>query len=149
MDWIIEIFTNKYLVTALSSWIIAQIFKLILHWIAYKKIDLERLHGDGGMPSGHSATVMALATMCGLDCGFNSAVFAVAGIFAMVVCHDAMGVRRETGKHAEALNKLMKQVGSGEGLDLKVLVGHTPLQVFAGGFLGIGIALFVYHVILK
>ena len=114
----------------------------------YKKLDFERLYGDGGMPSGHSATVASLATMCGLMCGLQSAEFAIAAILAIIVCHDATGVRRETGRHAEILNELVKSLETGKPVDLKELVGHTPLQVFAGILIGIGNALLMYFVIL-
>ena len=101
MDWLKDFFTNPFLLTSLGSWFIAQVLKTIIHLIIYKKLDFERMYGDGGMPSGHSATVSSLATMCGLSFGFGSVEFAIAGILAVIVCHDATGVRRETGKHAE------------------------------------------------
>ena len=148
MQWLKDLFSNPYLLTGLGSWFIAQVLKTILHAIIYKKLEFERLFGDGGMPSGHSATVASLATICGLSFGFASVEFAIAGILATIVCHDATGVRRETGKHAEILNELLKSIETGKPVDLKELVGHTPLQVFAGILIGIGNALLMYYVIL-
>ena len=148
MNWLKELFSNPYLITGVASWFIAQVLKTILHCIIYKKLDIQRLYGDGGMPSGHSATVASLATMCGLSCGLQSVEFAITAILAIIVCHDAMGVRRETGKQAEVLNELIKYLETGSEADLKVLVGHTPLQVMAGIFIGIGNALLMYYVIL-
>ena len=148
MDWLKDLLSNPFLLTGVGSWLIAQVLKTILHLIIYKKLDFERLVGDGGMPSGHSATVSSLATMCGLACGFSSVEFAISGILAIIVCHDATGVRRETGRHAEVLNELIKSLETGEPVDLKELVGHTPLQVFAGILIGIGNALLMYFVIL-
>lgn len=148
MDWLKDLFTNPFLLTGVSSWFIAQVLKTILHLIMYKKLDFERLYGDGGMPSGHSATVSSLATICGLYCGFNSVEFAISAVLAIIVCHDATGVRRETGRHAEILNQLVKSLETGEPVDLKELVGHTPLQVFAGMLIGIGNAILMYFVIL-
>ena len=100
------------------------------------------------MPSGHSATVASLATICGLTFGLGSVEFAISAILAIIVCHDATGVRRETGKHAEILNELVKYLETGKPEDLKELVGHTPLQVFAGILIGIGNALLMYFVVL-
>lgn len=148
MDWLKDLFSNPFLLTGLGSWFIAQVLKTILHCIIYKKLDFERLYGDGGMPSGHSATVASLATMCGLTFGLQSVEFAIAAILAVIVCHDATGVRRETGKHAVILNELLQSLEKGEPMDLKELVGHTPLQVFAGMLIGIGNALLMYFVIL-
>ena len=148
MDWLKDLFTNPFLLTGVSSWFVAEVLKTILHLIMYKKLDFERMYGDGGMPSGHSATVSSLATICGLYCGFNSVEFAISGILAIIVCHDATGVRRETGRHAEILNELLNSLETRTPVDLKELVGHTPLQVLAGILIGIGNALLMYFVIL-
>ena len=148
MDWLKDLFSNSFLLTGLGSWLVAQVLKTIIHLVVYKKLEFERLVGDGGMPSGHSATVASLATMCGLTFGLQSVEFAITAILAVIVCHDATGVRRETGKHAVILNELLQSLEKGEPMDLKELVGHTPLQVFAGMLIGIGNALLMYFVIL-
>lgn len=148
MDWLKDLFSNPFLLTGLGSWFIAQVLKTILHCIIYKKLDFERLVGDGGMPSGHSATVASLATMCGLTFGLQSVEFAITAILAVIVCHDATGVRRETGRHAEVLNELLQSLETGTPVDLKELVGHTPLQVTMGILIGVGNALLMYYVIL-
>lgn len=145
MDWLTDLFTNVFLITGLSSWLIAQVLKTIIHCILYKKLELRRIYGDGGMPSGHSATVSSLATMCGLCFGAGSVEFAISAIVAIIVCHDAMGVRRETGKQAEVLNELLRFLESGREADLKELVGHTPLQVWAGILIGIANALVIFY----
>jgi acid phosphatase family membrane protein YuiD len=87
--------------------------------------------------------------MCGIVNGFDSAVFGLASIFAIVVMHDALGVRRETGKQAvsiikmaELLNDYFSEHDKHIKTDkLKVLVGHTPLQVVCGAALGAVIAI--------
>ena len=144
MDWLKDLFTNPFLLTPLASWFIAQVLKTIIHLILYKKLDFERLYGDGGMPSGHSATVSSLATICALHFGCGSAEFAITAILAVIVCHDATGVRRETGRHAEVLNHLLKSLETGQPVDLKELVGHTPLQVVMGILIGISNAFLMY-----
>ncbi len=150
MDWLIDLLTNPFLLTSLSSWFIAQLLKVIINAILYKKIVWERLVGDGGMPSGHSATVSSLAVFTGLACGFGSVSFAIAAILAVIVCHDATGVRHETGKQAMMLNEII-QILEAEDLPavkLKELVGHTPLQVLAGITIGIINACMMYFWIL-
>ncbi len=155
MSVLISIFKNPFAVTALSSWGIAQILKVFIHWIVVKKFEFSRLFGDGGMPSGHSATVSSLATISGLMCGFSSFEFAMSAILAIVVCHDAMGVRRETGRQAVILNEIMgyfENLVSNDNLPgekLKEFVGHTPFQVLAGILLGIVNAIIMYNFIFK
>ena len=148
MNWLQDLFSNPFLISGLAAWLIAQILKTIIHFAVYKKLEVERLFGDGGMPSGHSATVASVCTMCGLVYGLGGVEFAISAILAIIVCHDATGVRRETGKHAEILNELLKSIETGKPMDLKELVGHTPIQVFAGILIGIGNALLMYYVIL-
>jgi acid phosphatase family membrane protein YuiD len=155
MDFL-NILTNPILLVPGCAWIIAQMAKAVINAIVNKKFSFDRLVGDGGMPSGHSATVTALAMMCGLTEGFGSTIFGLSMIFAIVVMHDAMGVRREAGKHARSIISIVEQLNDyfSEHDDkiktekLKVLVGHTPLQVFVGSLLGAVIAL-VYHFLLR
>lgn len=144
-----ELLTNPYIVTGLSSWLLAQIFKLIIHTVINKKFDIKRLFGDGGMPSGHSALVTSLALICGLIHGLASFEFAVSFILAIIVCHDATGVRRETGKQAVLLNEIVETFevlspGKLPEVRLKEFVGHTPVQVGAGILLGLANATVIY-----
>lgn len=140
---VFQIFDNHLLVNSLAAWGSAQVIKTILYAAIQKTLDMHRLFGDGGMPSGHSATVTAMATTAALEYGLASPIFAVAGILAIIVMHDAMGVRREAGKHAKVLNDLMLSLRQDTPPEdvLKEFLGHTPLQVCFGALLGFGIAL--------
>ncbi len=137
-----SLFQNHLLINALTAWAAAQVLKVIIYALANRRLDLERLFGDGGMPSGHSATVTALAATAGMEWGLNSAVFAVSAILAVVVMHDARGVRRQAGKHAKAINELMAALNSDMTPEdkLQEFLGHTPLQVFFGALTGLIIA---------
>lgn len=152
MSVIEEILGNRILITGIIGWAVAQVLKTILFAIITRKLDLTRLTGDGGMPSCHSATVTSVAVMTGLQCGFDSPYFAIAAILAVVVMHDAMGVRLETGKQAQVINEMFELLDrlSEESLSmdvkLKELVGHTPMQVVAGGVLGVVVAVCYDHV---
>ncbi len=153
MDWFYDLIRNPFLLTALSSWFIAQVLKVILNFALNKKISIERLFGDGGMPSGHSATVTSLATVSGLVYGFDSFQFAVAAVLAVIICHDAMGVRLEAGKQASAINDLLRSFQNKTWDQLpeatfKELVGHTPSQVAAGMLLGFLNAIFMYDYVI-
>ena len=146
MDFIIDLITNPYLLTGLGAWFVAQVLKTIIYAVINKKIVWERMIGDGGMPSGHSATVTSMAVFASLRCGANSYEFAIAGILAVIVCHDAMGVRLETGKQAEVILELLEafeKLTEDEvpAQKLKTFVGHTPVQVVAGIALGVLVAL--------
>ena len=141
MNWLSELFTNPFLMVPIFSWFIAQVLKTIIHTVINRKFDITRMFGDGGMPSGHSATVSSLAVITLLVYGCGSFQFAVAAVLAIIVCHDASGVRLETGKQAEVLNDLIEIIDmlTTEKLPevkLKEFVGHTPVQVAAGVIVG-------------
>ena len=139
---ILQLLNNQILVNSLLAWAAAQIIKTILYAAVHRQIDIHRLFGDGGMPSGHSATVTAMATTAALEYGLDSPIFAITAIFGIVVMHDAMGVRREAGKHAEVLNNLIASLNQDVPPEeaLKEFLGHTPLQVCFGALLGFGVA---------
>lgn len=138
---------NEILVITLWAWVIAQCIKVSLGVIRERKFNFRWFIGTGGMPSSHAAGATALATTCGLRLGFDSPVFALAAVFAMVTMFDAQGVRRETGQQAGILNKVMEDIywkGKVEADRLKELIGHTPIQVFIGSLIGLAIALIMY-----
>ena len=99
----------------------------------------------------HSSTVVSLAIATGISYGVDSTLFAIALIFAIVVMYDATGVRRETGKQAVILNRLLLDnpfswTGKEFEKKLKEYVGHSPFQVLMGAILGILIAVIMAYV---
>jgi acid phosphatase family membrane protein YuiD len=142
MSFINGILQNDILLASLWAWLVAQIIKIILYMIVNKSFNPERLLGDGGMPSSHSATVMAMVTSTAFHYGSNTFELAVTAILALIVMHDAMGVRLETGKQAKVINDMLdwfEESGNdlSPGDKLKEFVGHTPTQVFFGALLGV------------
>jgi len=147
-----DLLNNHLIISSLTAWAAAQLLKTIIYAIAHRELDLERLFGDGGMPSGHSATVVSLALISGLIYGFGSFEFAVTTILAIIVCHDATGVRQETGKQAVVINELVRAFEALTTDDLvevklKEFVGHTPVQVLAGALLGVLNAVGMYFLL--
>jgi hypothetical protein len=146
MEYINEIIFNKYIYVPMLVWVAIQTFKVIYDLITTKEFNFKRILGAGGMPSSHSAVVMALSTMIGKDKGFDSAIFAVSLIFSIVVMYDAAGVRRAAGKQAKILNRIIQTPGLSTGEVSEKLVevlGHTPIQVFVGALIGIIVGIIV------
>ena len=88
-----------------------------------------------------------------LTFGFDSFQFAVTAILAIIVCHDAMGVRLETGKQAVKINEILEAFelihpDKISEANLKEFVGHTPIQVMAGILLGIVNAIVMFFMVL-
>ena len=139
-----EIFNNKIIQTSALAWFVAQLIKIIIDCIRNKTINPALIVSSGGMPSSHSSFVTSLACAVGFKEGFGSSYFAIAFVISMVVMYDASGVRRAAGKQAEVLNIFISNFEKhGIKIDskLKELLGHSPIEVFAGAILGIVIAI--------
>lgn len=136
---------NQILIVALVACVTAQLLKIPIDLIRYKKTSLKSLFSAGGMPSAHSALVGALATSVGQTKGWDSSEFAIACLFAVIVMYDAAGVRQAAGKQARILNQIIDDMFQEKEFSeerLKELLGHTPVQVLVGLSLGITIAFF-------
>lgn len=140
-----NVFSNRVINAALVAWTLAQVLKVIIELARYKKLNMRRLFGAGGMPSSHSACICAVASVvCKLK-GFDSVEFGLAAIFAFIVIFDVTSVRRAAGNHAQILNVMMqnedKQTPELFGRELKEQLGHTPFQALMGILLGIAVGL--------
>ena len=150
METIKSFFGNYVLISAVLGWMIAQVMKIFTGSFGTKKFNVLLMFENGGMPSSHSATVMALTTACVIQEGVGSVYFAIAAIMSIIVMNDAFGVRYETGEQAKILNRITKELFSGKpeeiNTGLKELVGHTPFQVLIGAIVGVTTAI-VYGLI--
>lgn len=133
---------NQILMAAMLAWALAQFFKIISWAFVSREWNFKRLVEPGGMPSSHSALVTALTTGVGIREGFDSTIFALAVVFALVVMYDAAGVRRAAGKQARVLNAIIEDLNRRQlhPERLRELLGHTPFEVLVGALLGIIIA---------
>ena len=134
----------KYIIVPFATWFFIQLFKLIYDLVVTKQFNFKRILGAGGMPSSHSAVVVALCTMIGKNYGIDSAIFGLSIVFAFVVMYDAAGVRRAAGKQAKLLNKIVQTPGLSNvevTEKLQEVLGHTPTQVFVGALLGLIVGL--------
>jgi uncharacterized protein len=138
----------EVLLASASAALCAQFFKFFWYLAIGKAINFRILVQTGGMPSSHSASMVALATSVGLISGFESTIFAVAAGIAMIVMYDAAGLRQAAGRMAGILNKLTEDIYSSHPdqvpTRLRELLGHTPFEVVVGALLGIGTA-YYFH----
>ncbi len=139
--------TNPIIDCALMAWFLAQTIKVILDAVILRRFDIRRFVSSGGMPSSHSALVVACTTAMGKLYGVGEPLFALSAIFAVVVMYDACNVRRSAGDTARLVNLLLEHVERLTAEDfaenLKEVMGHTPLQVLMGALLGLGVGLLV------
>ena len=138
----------EIILSAISANFLAQFYKFILFIIVNKQVNFKRLFQTGGMPSSHSAFMMAMTTSTGIISGFNSVAFAIALTISLVVMYDAAGLRRAVGRQASVLNQIVAEIFSEHphlsSQKFKELLGHTPVEVFIGALLGMAVAVWVH-----
>ena len=136
---LLAIFQNKVLISVMVGWLLAQTLKIPTEYIRSRKWMWAMFFAAGGMPSSHTALMVAGTLSVGLYYGFDNPLFAIAAGVTMIIAHDAAGVRRQAGKHAERINLLFDELLHGHMWsedELKEIIGHTPLEVIGGIILG-------------
>ena len=131
------------LLIPLAAWCVAQVLKVLISSIRDRRLNFSQLITTGGMPSSHAALVCALATAAAIVHGVDSAVFAIAALFALVVMSDATGVRKTVGTQSTMLNRILDELFKGKPefeQRVRELIGHTIFEVSAGAVLGILLA---------
>lgn len=124
------------------GWFVAQAIKLIVGFIKNKgKMTFADIRyymfKSGGMPSGHTASFVALDTALGLMYGWDNPVFVVAVCITIIIVYDAVNVRYAVGEHGKLLNEIAKSDDNPETKPQKIIEGHTIPQVIVGGVLGL------------
>jgi uncharacterized protein len=148
---------NLPLWTSLLAILLAQLLKILWNLSMTGKWDWIWIYHSGGMPSGHTSAVSSLSTSIGLTIGWSSPEFAISTILSVIVMYDATGVRRQAGVHAQVLNRLVEDVTKllSEAKEkspaetrekLKEILGHKPIEVFAGLWFGIFVAIINYYI---
>ena len=139
----LALFQNKALIVGLSAWALAQIIKIPLDYLRTRRWNWALLFTTGGMPSSHSALMTAITLAIGLYFGFDHPTFALGVAITMIVTYDAAGVRQQAGIHAQRINIIFEELLRGHPInerDLRVVLGHTPLEVVGGILLGLVVA---------
>jgi len=148
-----NILANAPLVSAFFAWLIAQGIKPFVSKLMGYGFNAHQLLSTGGMPSSHTATVVALTTSIGITEGMNSIYFAISLVFSLIVIHDAMNIRWEAGKQAEVINewsRLLSEIhkdGPFTPENLKTMLGHSFSQIIGGFIFGIIISLICTYLI--
>ncbi|MFM8370544.1 MAG: divergent PAP2 family protein [Chloroflexota bacterium] len=141
---LLDIFQNKVLIAVLSAWLLAQALKIPTEYLKSRRWMWAMFFAAGGMPSSHTALMVAGTLAVGLYHGFDNPIFGIAVAATMIIAHDAAGVRRQAGKHAERINVLFEELLHGHMWsenELKEVIGHTPLEVIGGIIFGLLVAI--------
>jgi acid phosphatase family membrane protein YuiD len=135
-----SLFSSPYIVVPFVSWFIAQATKFGLKALR-GDVNLKYMYKSGDMPSSHTAIVVALLVVLAFIDGIESAEFGIGAVFALIVIYDAFNVRRAVGEQGGVLSRLIEisrtPKQERETIKIREVLGHTPLEVFAGGLLGL------------
>ncbi|OGF28243.1 hypothetical protein A2477_00040 [Candidatus Falkowbacteria bacterium RIFOXYC2_FULL_47_12] len=139
-----------YLIIPFVAAGVAEMLKFVLPGNR-RKLTVKNFFAYSGMPSGHAAMVVALATIIGLTEGFASPLFGFSVIFAAIILHDAVGLREYLGIHGKVLNVLVKDLRDDKVLAehyprLQEHIGHTYMQIFAGALVGMAVSVIGYYI---
>lgn len=164
MEALADLFTSPYIWSIIIAYLSAQTTKFVLDRKNNKNLTWRDYFASGGMPSSHSASIVAPCTLIGLRMGFGSPLFAFALVVTVIICYDACSVRRSVGEYGLVINELIKnskdreellkplnkdlrsrgvKIGKGEQRMPIYKRGHLPSEVIAGAILGVVVALLV------
>jgi len=120
-----------YLITPFFAWLVCGITKFVVNCLKERRLAFD-LIGYGGMPSNHSAIVSSMASLIAFKEGIDVPAFGVVLTLAFIVILDASSLRKQIGKHAQAINQLEHYQGD----KLRERIGHTKLEICMGVLLG-------------
>lgn len=143
----VAVWTNHTFLVCLFAWFVAQVIKLVWDLLKTRRWHWHLLAGTGGMPSSHMTLVSCFSILMGLERGWGDPLFQSALVLAIIVASDAWGARRAAGRQAGVINRLVSDYyrkARKRPRPLRELIGHTPLEVWAGAALGIVMA-YIFH----
>lgn len=135
---------SPYLIALATAWIVAHIIKYAIATVRGNQVDFaHQLFISGGMPSSHAATSVAVWSVILFKDGPASGLFGLATLVTLIICYDAVKVRRSVGEQGRAIHQII------EKQHLKIILpraakGHTPVELLAGSILGILVGLVVF-----
>ena len=138
----------------LLVWVIIQFFKIVIDSIVEKRVCIDHIFISWGFPSFHTWVASSVTVLALLADGIRSTSFAIALTFSMLFAYDAMNVRYQTGKHAEYLNAIRKDLQENflmtqpqqKKSKLKERLWHTPIEVLWGFIFWVVLTFVFYYI---
>lgn len=130
---------SVYLAAITIAVLVAQGSKVVAVLLSDHKSDWPlALTRSGGMPSAHTALMVAVTTVIGVQLGVDSALFALSLALTIVIIYDALNVRRSVGEQGIALKGLVEHLKlAAEGYIHKQSKGHHPIEAMVGVMTGV------------
>jgi acid phosphatase family membrane protein YuiD len=133
---------SKVLLAVVLAFAVSHLMKMIIIALVHKQeLHWADLVVTGGMPSDHSAVVVALVISLLFTEGVSN-LFIMSAVLAAIVIRDALGVRRTAGEEGKLLNRIIKIAGF-KVKPVHYSLGHTPVEVTVGVIIGAACGLIV------
>jgi acid phosphatase family membrane protein YuiD len=143
MSGIIEFINSYFFLAIFLAWLTSVFIKGIIKAARREKNYFRSAFSNGGMPSSHSALVCSLSAAIYLQEGLTPAFF-VSLILAIIIMSDAIKVRKNLGEQGDSLNKLLVKF---KQHPIRVVHGHSTIQVLAGALWGLIVSVVIMHLI--
>lgn len=133
------------LLSFVLGWLLAQTGKLMGDMVSQKRPLTFREVVDcfvrsGGMPSGHTASFVALTTFFAIQNGLFANITVLSMAMTIIVVYDAVNVRYAVGEQGKMLNVIASS-SNVKKKKIRVVEGHTIPQAIVGGIIGLMIGL--------
>ena len=92
------------------------------------------------MPSGHTASFVALTTFFAVQNGLFANITVLSMAMTIIVVYDAVNVRYAVGEQGKMLNVIASNTNV-KKKKIRVVEGHTIPQAVVGGIIGLMIGL--------
>lgn len=127
----------SYIATPFMCWLVAGSLKFVFNSLSSKDLAFKQI-GYGGFPSNHSAIVSGTTVLIALREGINHPALGVALTLCFIVMLDANSLRRQVGKHAQAINMLIEKDSNSP--NLRERMGHSKIEILGGIIVGAAVA---------
>lgn len=125
-----------------------QLLKFLVKWLTKSNNEVHNMFSYGGAPSTHTALVVAVTTVIGLQEGVYSPAFGLSLVLGFLVMRDAVGLRNYVNKNVHDIQRLVNYetpARQKEFTELHVTVGHTRAEVALGVLVGIVFTWFYWY----
>ncbi len=135
-----QLLYNRIFLIPIICGILTQSIKVLVYFIAKRRIEIGRFVQADGMPNLHAAVFSSLSTGIAVKYGTSSILFSLIATYSIIIVHDTMRLKREKGKQTDVLNRIIASISEYEEIGMNStfrVLSFRPFDVMSGVILGI------------
>jgi uncharacterized protein len=141
LSFLVELLQMRLVWVLIITYFLVHTTKFLVHRYRFQEWSIMPFFDTGGMPSGHTAITTAMTVSLAFETG-PSFLFIASAIFTLIIIRDSYGVRKSVSDQANIINALLSEMKIHK--KVRIVLGHTPLQVAVGFLVGVAVPLAVY-----